>query len=121
MATARHWPSHLRLSAAFLRRLRRFSFFLILGYTLHMPVQSVPALWHLDPVAWRGFVAVDVLQLIGATFITIQFLVLICRSRAVFAVACLVLAAIPTGRWGGLDFFLHRMCGGASCPQKDKA
>ena len=94
VATARHWPSHLRLSGAFLRRLRRFSFFLLLGYTLHMPVQSVRAIWHLDPVAWRGFVAVDVLQLIGATFITIQFLVFFCRSRAVFAVTCLVLAAL---------------------------
>lgn len=45
---------------------------------------------------------------------------LIINKEFVEMIACLVLAAIPTGRWGGLDFFLHRMCGGSSCPQKDK-
>lgn len=94
VATSRHWSSHLRFSTAFLKRLRRFGFFVLLGYTLHMPEQSVRALWHLDAAAWRGFVAIDVLQLIGATFIATQCLVLLCRTRAVFAVACLTLAAL---------------------------
>lgn len=45
---------------------------------------------------------------------------LIINKEFVEMIACLVLAAIPTGRWGGLDFFLSRLCGGACCPQKDK-
>ena len=94
VATSRRWASHVRLSRAVVRRLQRFAFFLALGYTVHMPVQSVRLLGTLDDVAWRSFVAVDVLQLIGATFIAVQVLVFVCRTQRLFTVISLALAAV---------------------------
>ena len=94
VATSRRWASHVRLSPAVFRRLRRFAFFLALGYTVHMPVRSVRLLSTLDDAAWRSFVAVDVLQLIGVTFIAVQVLVFVCRTQRAFTVISLVLAAV---------------------------
>ena len=47
-----------------------------------------------DPDRWRAFLAVDVLQLIGVTFILIQLLVLVTRSRRAFMLTTITLAAI---------------------------
>ena len=94
VATSRRWASHVRLSRAVFHRLRRFAFFLALGYTVHMPVRSVRLLSTLDDGAWRSFVAVDVLQLIGVTFIAVQVLVFVCRTQRAFTVTSLVLAAV---------------------------
>src|SRR6185436_3553427 len=41
IATMRHWPVHTRLSAAVLKRARRFALFILLGYTLHFPVRHI--------------------------------------------------------------------------------
>jgi uncharacterized membrane protein len=38
VATTRHWSSHLRVSDAVVKRLRRFALFVVLGYGLHFPV-----------------------------------------------------------------------------------
>jgi uncharacterized membrane protein len=97
IATTRHWPSHLRLSGALLKRLRRFGLFVVLGYALHFPVPHFAELAAATDEQWRSFLAVDVLQLIGVTFIAIQALVLIVRSRHVFMVTALVLAAVMIG------------------------
>jgi hypothetical protein len=43
---------------------------------------------------WRSFFQVDVLQLIGATFLIVQLLVAITRSRRIFTVAVFVLGAV---------------------------
>ena len=37
IATSRHWPSHIRPSRAVVKRLVRFSLFILLGYALHFP------------------------------------------------------------------------------------
>ncbi|MEQ1910258.1 MAG: heparan-alpha-glucosaminide N-acetyltransferase domain-containing protein [Vicinamibacterales bacterium] len=94
VATSRRWASHVRLSPSVFRRLRRFAFFVALGYTVHMPVRSVRLLSTLDNAAWRSFVAVDVLQLIGVTFIAVQVLVFVCRTQRAFTAISLVLAAV---------------------------
>ena len=94
VATSRRWASHVRLSRAVFHRLRRFAFFLALGYTVHMPVRSVRLLSTLDDAAWRSFVAVDVLQLIGATFIAVQVQVFVCRTQRIFTAVSVVLAAV---------------------------
>ncbi len=93
IATSRHWPMHLYLSAAALRRVRRFGLFILLGYALHVPVARFVHLASADAERWRSFLAVDVLQLIGVTFIGVQLLVVVTRSRAVFTAVSFALAA----------------------------
>lgn len=93
VATGRHWASHTRVSPAWWRRVRRFALFVALGYALHFPAGRVADLpWVREP-QWRSFFAVDVLQLIGVTFIGVQFLVLAVPARRAFTLAALALAA----------------------------
>ena len=92
IATGRHWSSHGQLSPAVLRRIRRFSLFILLGYALHFPVARFADLAYATPERWRSFLAVDVLQLIGATFIGVQILVMLTRSRRVFGWTSLAVA-----------------------------
>lgn len=93
IATVRHWPSHLRISRSVLNRTRRFSLFVILGYALHFPVPKAADLWTIDDAGWRAFLAVDVLQLIGVSFLFIQLLVLLMRTRKALTVVALILAS----------------------------
>ena len=92
IATGRHWASHTQVSPAVFKRLRRFSLFVVLGYALHFPVQRFVQLPSATPEQWRSFLGVDVLQLIGVTFIAVQAMVLAARSRRVFAWATFLLA-----------------------------
>jgi uncharacterized membrane protein len=94
IATGRHWTSHGQLSLAVIRRVRRFSLFMLLGYALHFPVSRFADLASVAPDRWRSFLAVDVLQLIGATFIGVQMLVMLTRSRRVFGWTAFGLAVI---------------------------
>jgi uncharacterized membrane protein len=92
VATGRHWTSHTTLTAKWWKRVRRFAFFVGLGYMLHFPAGSVFDLpWVREP-QWRSFFAADVLQLIGVTFIGVQCLVLLVPSRRRFALMALTLA-----------------------------
>ena len=93
LATSRRWSSHVRWSAALVKRIRRFGLFVILGYALHLPADRLVDLRSVDAERWRAFLAVDVLQAIGVTFIIIQLLVLVARSRRAFMFATLALAA----------------------------
>ena len=93
VATARHWPAYTRVSGALLRRLRRFGLFIVLGYALHFPVSHVAELATATDQQWRSFLAVDVLQLIGVTFVAVQALVMVVRTRRAFTVSAFVLAA----------------------------
>lgn len=90
IATARHWSSHLSLSPVVFRRLRRFALFVVLGYVMHLPLAPISRMASATDTEWRAFLAVDVLQLIGVTFILVQGLVLACRSRRVFGALALV-------------------------------
>jgi uncharacterized membrane protein len=94
IATSRHWTSHVRPSVALVNRLRRFGLFVVLGYALHFPVRRFAMLADATDQQWRAFLSVDVLQLIGVTFIAVQLLVLIVQSRPAFMVAAFALAAI---------------------------
>jgi len=97
IATSRHWPAHLWLSFAVFRRLRRFGLLMVLGYALHFPVSHFSELAAASEERWRSFLAVDVLQLIGATLVLVQVLVMACRSRIVFAVVSLAMAVTLIG------------------------
>jgi uncharacterized membrane protein len=92
IATMRHWPAYTRVSPQFWKRLRRFAVFIILGYVLHMPGRRVVELASTSPERWQSFLAVDVLQLIGVTFIGVQLLTLVLRGRRVFMAVSLMLA-----------------------------
>jgi uncharacterized membrane protein len=92
VATTRHWATHLHPGATVWRRLRRFALFVALGYALHLPVGRLVELASASDAQWRSFLAVDVLQLIGVTFIAIQALVFVVRSRRVFTGTALALA-----------------------------
>ncbi len=92
VATGRHWASHTTWSPAVLKRVRRFATFVLLGYALHFPAARFVEMPKASPEQWRIFFSSDVLQLIGITFIGVQVLVLLTRSRTVFTVAGLVLS-----------------------------
>lgn len=94
IATSRHWTSHGRLSAAFFRRTRRFTLFVVLGYALHFPVERFAYLATATEDRWRSFLAIDVLQLIGVTFVGVQLLLLAARSRRAFTTVLLLLAVL---------------------------
>jgi uncharacterized membrane protein len=94
IATARHWSSHGQPTAAVFRRVRRFSLFILLGYALHFPVARFVDLAYATPERWQSFLVVDVLQLIGVTFIGIQVLVMLTRSRRAFGWTALVAAVV---------------------------
>ena len=93
VATSRHWGSHQQLSPAYFKRARRFAFFILLGYALHFPVTQFSMLATATAEQWRSFLAVDVLQLIGVTFLIVQALVLVTRSRRMFAWTAFALGA----------------------------
>jgi uncharacterized membrane protein len=92
IATGRHWTAHGTVSPALLRRVRRFSLFILLGYALHFPVARFVDLRYASAERWQSFLVVDVLQLIGVTFLGVQLLVLLTRSRRVFGWTAVVLA-----------------------------
>lgn len=94
IATARHWASHMQLSRALAKRVRRFSLFLVLGYALHLPVDNIWSFAGIRAERWSTFLAVDVLQLIGATFLFVQGLAMALRSRHLFMVVSFVLGAL---------------------------
>jgi len=94
IATSRRWSSHVSMSPALLKRVRRFALFVVLGYALHLPGSQLALLWTADAEKWRAFLAVDVLQLIGVGFIGIQLLVLATRTRRAFMLTTMTLAAI---------------------------
>ena len=93
IATSKHWAAHGSFSPALLRRTRRFMLFIVLGYALHFPVERFADLRGVADDRWRSFLAVDVLQLIGVTFLIVQVLLLAVRSRTRFTYTVLALAA----------------------------
>ena len=97
IATSKRWSSHQSFSPAVFKRTRRFALFLLLGYAIHFPVPRFSMLTTLTEEQWRSFTQVDVLQLIGATFLIVQALVFVVKSRRMFTIAVFVLA--PRSFW----------------------
>ncbi len=69
------------LTPAATKRLRRFAFYLALGYVLHLPVDTLRQLVTLPAERWRPFFAVDVLQCVAVTLAVLQLVVLVGRTR----------------------------------------
>ncbi len=85
LATIRRFDDHLTLGPKVWARLRKFAFFVLLGYSMHFPVHSVRDLTTAGPESWQSFLQVDVLQTIGFSLIGLQLLVLALRSTKLFA------------------------------------
>ena len=94
LATRRHWVPQADSRWAVIKRMRRFALFVLLGYSLHLPVYRLIDLPLATPETWRAFQAVDVLQLVGTTLIALQLLALVSRSRRVFMAASFALAGV---------------------------
>ena len=94
LATLRHWEDHLKFSPAVAKRLRRFAFFVLLGYSMRIPVRSLRDLRWAGPDAWQGFMQVDVLQTIGFTLIALQLLVMVLRTERRLAIVTGTLALL---------------------------
>jgi uncharacterized membrane protein len=75
LATLRRWDEHRQFGPAVAKRLRRFAFFVLLGYSMRIPVRSLRDLRWAGLDAWQGFLQFDVLQTIGFTLIVLQLLV----------------------------------------------
>jgi uncharacterized membrane protein len=80
-------------SASGARRLRRFAFFLILGYALHYPAANLRGLTQLTEGDWRLFTSVDVLQCIAVTLAVLQLVALGIRDVRRFLFVSAALAA----------------------------
>jgi uncharacterized membrane protein len=107
IATGRYWsaPAQHR-SSTIVRRARRFLLFIVLGYALHFPVARLVDLSSAPPEQLRTFFAVDVLQLIGVTFVGVQTLVLLTPSRQAFGTAAFGIAVttvLATPLFWGVD------------------
>lgn len=94
MATLRRWDDHLHFGPAVAKRLRRFAFFVLLGYSMRIPVHSLRDLRWAGPNAWQSFLQVDVLQTIGFTLIALQLLVLTLKSPRRLAIITGTLALV---------------------------
>ena len=94
LAARRHWVPQADTRSAVIKRLRRFALFVLLGYSLHLPVYRLLDLPLATPENWRMFQAVDVLQLVGVTLIGLQLLALVSRSRRVFMALSFALALL---------------------------
>jgi uncharacterized membrane protein len=93
VSAMKHWDSYLGWTEGFFRRVRKFAFFVLLGYAMHLPVSSFRDLAGVDEAAWRGWFQVDVLQCIGLTLIALQLAILVCRTPRRFAQLALGMCA----------------------------
>jgi uncharacterized membrane protein len=123
LTSTRDYARRHRSAELFRRRGRRALMLLALGYALHAPF----AAWSADPrvraAAWRGFVAVDVLQCIGITLLVLQVLTwLLPRAAwlgaaaggiacALFALTPLTRELEPSGAWAPVLSYLSPRAG----------
>lgn len=104
LATDRQWTGHVTSPATITRRLRRFGFFLLLGYALHFPMAKFRHLPGMGDERWRSFLAVDVLQCTAVMLIVLQVLVWVVRTRGrhagVVVLGCVAIVALTPAMWG---------------------
>ena len=92
LATLKNWDDHITLGAPVWKRLRRFSFFVLLGYSMRFPVHSVRDFKWIGDDGWHAFLQLDVLQTIGFTLIALQLLVLVTKNKRTFALVSATLS-----------------------------
>ena len=85
LATIRRFDEHTVVGPKLFSRLRKFAFFVLLGYAMHFPAHSVRDLNYVPAEGWQSFLQVDVLQTIGISLVFLQLLVLALKSKKLFA------------------------------------
>jgi uncharacterized membrane protein len=85
LATIRKFDQHIVVGPKLFARLRKFAFFVLLGYAMHFPAHSVRDLNYVAAEGWQSFLQVDVLQTIGISLILLQLLVLALKRKHLFA------------------------------------
>jgi uncharacterized membrane protein len=85
LATIRKFDDHTVIGSKVFARLRKFAFFVLLGYAMHFPAHSVRDLNYVPANSWQSFLQIDVLQTIGISLIFLQLLVLGLRKKSLFA------------------------------------
>ena len=86
LATVKRWDEHLTLGPPVWKRIRRFGFFVLLGYSMRIPVHSLRDLRWVSADGWQAFLQMDVLQTIGLTLIALELLVVALKSKKLFAI-----------------------------------
>ncbi|MBS1852327.1 MAG: DUF1624 domain-containing protein [Acidobacteria bacterium] len=94
LASVKYWDSYLSPTPKLLKRVLRFASFVLLGYAMHLPVNSFRDLRWLDAAGWQSWMQVDVLQCIGFTLLILQALIFFARTLPRFAVAALSLSGL---------------------------
>jgi len=94
LATVKRWREHITLASPVFKRLRRFAFFVLLGYSMRIPVHSLRDLRWVSPEGWQNFLQMDVLQTIGLTLIALELLVVALGNKKLFAMVSGVLAVV---------------------------
>ncbi|MEZ5291251.1 MAG: heparan-alpha-glucosaminide N-acetyltransferase domain-containing protein [Vicinamibacterales bacterium] len=88
LTALRHWDDQRRPSRRSIKRVRRLSFFLALGYFMHFPMGRFVHLPFATDERWRSFFAVDVLQNVAVSLLALQLLIAVTRTPRRFAIAC---------------------------------
>lgn len=116
LATIRRFDDHISFGPKVFARLRKFAFFILLGYSMRFPVHSVRDLSYVGADSWQSFLQVDVLQTIGFSLILLQLLVIVLRNKTAFAIvtatASLLIAFTTPFLWNnptvnGLPLAIH--------------
>ncbi len=94
LATIRKFDEHTVVGPKVFSRLRKFAFFVLLGYAMHFPTHSIRDLSYVQSGAWQSFLQIDVLQTIGISLIFLQLLVLALRHKGLFAVVSVTLSLL---------------------------
>src|SRR4051794_38768880 len=94
LATIKRWEDHITLGVPVWKRLRRFGFFVLLGYSMRIPVHSIRDFKWVSDSGWQGFLQMDVLQTIGITLIALELMVLAFGSKKLFAVVSGAVAVV---------------------------
>lgn len=94
LATMKKFENHITLGTTVFKRLRRFAFFVLLGYSMRFPVHSLRDMKWVTEDGWKAFLQVDVLQTIGLSLIALQLLVLALKNKRTFAAVTFVLSML---------------------------
>jgi len=94
LATIKRWQDHITVGPTVWKRLRRFAFFVLLGYSMRIPVHSLRDFKWVTPDGWHAFLQMDVLQTIGLTLIALELMVLAFKNKKIFALVSGALALL---------------------------
>lgn len=97
VATLKHWSDYLTPGPRLHKRLRRFGFFLLLGYVVHLPIRPLSAMAWMGAADWAAFLRVDVLQLISTVLLVLQLVVFLTKRPERFALVSVALALLVVG------------------------